>query len=236
MRDQYAGDVSDLLKFAFLRSLAGANRRLGVAWYYVPHNDGRADGRHLEWRDDPAWSGLDAHLVEQLSVIPARTVEALEQLRIWPPATSFHREAVSEMKEREGWSERQCKAFEKSDLVFIDPDNGLGSATERHATMAEVKALRKTGRALAFITFPGRTKKHPELVRDLHLQLANETGATGVFTLRTSVSLRWGTGRIPPRTRWFTVLDADDELRGRGREYAAKLAGIPGVTVEVLGL
>ena len=54
MRDQYAGDVSDVLKFAFLRALAGADRTLGIAWYYAPGDDGRADGRHLEWRDEPA--------------------------------------------------------------------------------------------------------------------------------------------------------------------------------------
>jgi hypothetical protein len=44
MRDQYAGDVSDVLKFAFLRALVGTDRRLGIAWYYVPGDDGRADG------------------------------------------------------------------------------------------------------------------------------------------------------------------------------------------------
>jgi hypothetical protein len=32
VRDQYAGDVSDVLKFAFLRALAGNDRTLGVAW------------------------------------------------------------------------------------------------------------------------------------------------------------------------------------------------------------
>lgn len=35
MRDQYAGDVSDFLKFAFLRALAGEDRILGIAWYYA---------------------------------------------------------------------------------------------------------------------------------------------------------------------------------------------------------
>jgi hypothetical protein len=55
MRDQYVGDVSDVLKIAFLRALAGADRTLGIAWYYAPGDDGRADGRHLEWRDEAAW-------------------------------------------------------------------------------------------------------------------------------------------------------------------------------------
>ncbi len=48
MRDQYAGDVSDVLNFAFLRALAGQDRTLGVAWYFAPGDDRRADERHLE--------------------------------------------------------------------------------------------------------------------------------------------------------------------------------------------
>jgi hypothetical protein len=31
MRDQYFGDVSDVIKFAFLRTLAGRDRTLGIA-------------------------------------------------------------------------------------------------------------------------------------------------------------------------------------------------------------
>ncbi len=53
MRDQYAGDVSDVLKFAFLRALAVQGRTLGIAWYYVAGDDRGPDGRHLEWRDEP---------------------------------------------------------------------------------------------------------------------------------------------------------------------------------------
>ncbi|WP_155268936.1 hypothetical protein [Brucella intermedia] len=48
MRDQYAGEVSDVLKFALLRALARQDRTLGVVWYYAPGDD----GRHLEWRDN----------------------------------------------------------------------------------------------------------------------------------------------------------------------------------------
>jgi hypothetical protein len=32
MRDRYAADVSDFLKFAFLRTLTGVDRKLSVAW------------------------------------------------------------------------------------------------------------------------------------------------------------------------------------------------------------
>jgi hypothetical protein len=54
VRDQYAGDVRDALKFSFLRALAGGDRTPGIAWYYAPRDDGRADGQHLEWRSEPA--------------------------------------------------------------------------------------------------------------------------------------------------------------------------------------
>ena len=67
MRDQYVGDISDVLKFAFLCSLTGNDRTLGIAWYYVPFDDGRPDGRHLEWKHEPAWRELDAPLHTGLS-------------------------------------------------------------------------------------------------------------------------------------------------------------------------
>ncbi|MER9247594.1 hypothetical protein [Mesorhizobium sp. M0590] len=54
MRDRYAGDVSDDLKSAFQRAVAGADRTLSIAWNYAPGDDGRPDGRHLEWHDRAA--------------------------------------------------------------------------------------------------------------------------------------------------------------------------------------
>ena len=78
MRDQYAGDVSDVLKFAFLRALAGTDRTLGIAWYYAPGDDGRADGRHLEWQDEPAWQRLDPQLHAGLSMLPAPAPRSAE--------------------------------------------------------------------------------------------------------------------------------------------------------------
>jgi hypothetical protein len=35
MRDQYAGDISDYLKFSFLRQVVPETHQLGIAWYYV---------------------------------------------------------------------------------------------------------------------------------------------------------------------------------------------------------
>jgi hypothetical protein len=61
MRDQYAGDISDLLKFALLRTLAGNDKTIGVGWYYNHEHDGSfQDGCHREYCDEPKWKAVDA--------------------------------------------------------------------------------------------------------------------------------------------------------------------------------
>jgi integrase len=63
MRDQYAGDISDLLKFAFLRAIAGDDKAIGVGWYYNSTHDGLQDGRHREYCGEKKWESLDRALL-----------------------------------------------------------------------------------------------------------------------------------------------------------------------------
>jgi hypothetical protein len=238
VRDQYAGDVSDILKFAFLRALAGADRTLGVAWYYAPEVDGLVDGRHLEWRDEPAWRQLDAQLHAGLSTLSERSIAALERATIWPNATVFHREPVPSRLLRSAWRMQMCAALDSANLVFLDPDNGLGSESEKHATYSEVNFLRRPGRTIVFITFPGRSMRHDALTQRLHERLSVETGAKGVLTLRTNVSVPYA--RRPrsyvQRQRWFTVVDPDAKLIVRARAFASTIASIPRVRALLDGI
>lgn len=231
MRDQYAGDVSDVLKFAFLRALASEDRTLGVGWYHAPGDDGRPDGRHLEWRDESAWRLLDAQLHAGLSSLPARTIAALESAPIWPPGTIFHREPMPSRQGRAVWAKRKRDTLARADLVFLDPDNGLGSETEKHATYAEIRRLRRPGRTLVFISFPGRSMKHDDLVKHLHAKLIDEADAEGVATLRTNVSVprASSSSSCVQRQRWFTIVDPDAQLITRAEKFAVALASIPRV-------
>ena len=231
MRDQYAGDVSDVLKFAFLRSLASTDRTLGVAWYYAPGDDGRPDGRHLEWRDEPAWSLLDAELHAGLSSLPARSIAALESAPIWPAGSMFHREPMPTRLGRAEWGSRKRETLAGANLVFLDPDNGIGAETEKHPTYTEIRRLRRPGRALVFITFPGRRMKHADLVKHLHSRLIDETDAEGAATLRTNVSVprASGSSSYVQRQRWFTIVDPDAKLLVRAEKFVAALAMVPRV-------
>jgi hypothetical protein len=234
MRDQYAGDISDILKFAFLRALARTDRLLGIAWYYAPGDDGRADGRHLEWHDEPAWQRLDAQAHAALSSLPERNIAALESAAMWPNGIIFHREPMPSQALRNAWSSRKRTALCSADIVFLDPDNGLGKEIAKHATFAEVRLLRRPGRAVVFITFPAR-KTHNEQVRQLHNQLVVEADAGRVITLRTNISVpsTKGSRFYVQRPRWFTVVDPDAELVVRVRRFADALLAIPRVSVRL---
>ena len=232
MRDQYAGDVSDVLKFAFLRALAGMDRKLGIAWYYAPGDDGRPDGRHLEWRNEAAWGQLDKELHSGLSTLPERSIAALERAAIWPTGKLFHREPMPTRAKRSGWGKSKRDALDGANLVFLDPDNGIGDETQKHATFSEIRMLRKPERAIVFITFPGRNMKHDVLLRRLHERLADEADADNIVTLRTSVSVPTVAG-YAPRLRWFTIVDPDTKLIARAQAFAKALASVPRVRAEL---
>jgi hypothetical protein len=235
MRDQYAGDISDVLKFAFLRALAGDDRTLGVAWYYAPDSDGRADGRHLEWRGEGAWRLLDAQLQAGLSALPERSVAAPERAAIWPKGALFRRDPMPQRLRRSAWAARKRAALEGADIIFLDPDNGLGAETEKHATLAEIRLLRRPGRVVVFITFAGRSTPHDALVRQLHEKLRTEAGADSALTLRTSTSVPRATGSpfVVQRHRWFTVIDPDVQVDARVRAFANALACVPRVRTQL---
>jgi hypothetical protein len=157
MRDQYVGDISDLLKFSLLRALVGRDRRLGIGWYYAVGDDNALDGRHLEWRDQSHWEALDPTLYKCLRTV-ARNVAALEKAEFWPTGVSFHRKPMPTAEHRAKWAFEKRLQLSNAEVVFLDPDNGLGAASEKHATISELVALRSSGRSIGFITFPKRQK------------------------------------------------------------------------------
>jgi hypothetical protein len=189
MRDQYAGDVSDLLKFAFLRKLAADDKTIGVGWYYNPTHDGRVkDGRHRKDCDESKWKSLDLALFNALRELPERSVAVLERLPIWPLKTRFYRIPVPSVGDRHSWAVDMKMVLQEASIIFLDPDNGVGSVSERHTTIAEITAMRQLGRAVVLIKFPGRENHDRQI--DAYHSLLGETGAVSMITVRTCVFCR----------------------------------------------
>lgn len=233
MRDQYVGDVSDAIKFALLRRLAGEDRRLGIAWYYNPDHDGRPDGRHIDWLEQEGWRELDAELHAAIAALPERSISALERAPIWASSAIFHREPVPPASARLRWGEAKRQALADADLVFLDPDNGVGAISARHASFDELRHLRRPGRALVFITFPGR-RPHADILADLHANVRHHTGTDSVLTLRTNISVPASKpGYFVQRQRWFTIIDADDTLVARALSFVSDAGSVRRLSIKI---
>jgi hypothetical protein len=154
MRHQCAGDVSDVLKIAFLRALAGADRTLGIAWYYEPGDDGHADGRHLEWRNEQAWQQLDTQLHAGLSMLPERSIAALGARR------SGRRSAcsiASRCRRASFVTHGNAKArhWMARTASFLTPTTGL-ARRRRSTPLSEIRLLGGLGERLCSSPFRGR--------------------------------------------------------------------------------
>lgn len=134
MQNRYVGDIGDYVKLAILRALS-PDHFLGVAWYLFPDEAHNADGRHINYLNDPdSWRRLDPELFDFLgqTVRGERSVEALESRQLLESATFFRENlrmgmlpASQRSSARNHWFDRAINALDGCDLVFADPDNGL---------------------------------------------------------------------------------------------------------------
>lgn len=142
MKNQYAGDVGDLSKFALLRSLRQAmpEVQVGLLWYLTPDDvrgPGSLDGRYVHYEalapcDQDLYSRLQrvAHGRRHLSSFDAagltgnlqQHADLLDPSRL-PP--SFRATA------RQKWFASAVQAVRDSHAVLLDPDNGIATPAVR---------------------------------------------------------------------------------------------------------
>jgi hypothetical protein len=234
MRDQYAGDVSDYLKYAFLRAVLPEGTALGVAWYFLGGHDGRQDGRHDEYLRDPQWRDLDPSLFDRLKGREHRSVATIEVLDIWPSTTNFHRTEVPVARSRGAWADDMLRELKNCDAVFLDPDNGVSRpqvTSRKSATVEEVKSIVQSDRLGLLIRFPHRVTTHDIQLADYHTTFA----PFRPITIRTCVRVPNANGGSSPRIRWFTGMNASDDVEAKMRAFADTVKRLPGASAEVAG-
>lgn len=133
MKDQYAGDVNDYLKYALLRELAGAHPGILQVCWMLTASDGRADGGRLAYLDDPErFAELDPEAFTALGALVRggrRSVAAVQDAGLLGQAR-FHAALLGdEPAARERYFANLLAALGVEDLVFFDPDNGLPVAS-----------------------------------------------------------------------------------------------------------
>ena len=132
MQDRYAGDIGDFGKIGLLKALQAQGLSVGVNWYRVDpigiekKADGsfkQKDGRYTI--PEKLWV-CDETLAEKLTEIAKsdhRSIQALEK-ESFITGARYYNEYVT-VERRDEWHKKALEQFRNTDVVFLDPDNGM---------------------------------------------------------------------------------------------------------------
>ncbi len=251
MQDRYLGDIGDFAKFGLLRELmaSGAAKRLGVLWYLVPDESHTNDGRHISYLEESPgnherFRRCDPSLYDTLGGLVrggTRCVSAIGRSGLLPPGTLFHNQALSyrgvrkaDRKAHRGeWLTVASKLSESTDLVFLDPDNGLEVGVDRHAAKGpkytyydDLDALNGEDRTLIVYQHANR---HGSMLEQIQGRLGDLQRRLG-RPAESLFALRWR--RISPRA--FLVASASGHRKTLRARAQSMLNGSWGAHFEMI--
>ncbi|MFB0920468.1 MAG: hypothetical protein QMB62_06250 [Oscillospiraceae bacterium] len=128
MQNRYAGDVGDFGKLGLLRISAHSGLKLGINWYLSEDEDHNNDGKHISYLTNPIYDACDPELRGELGYLVygnQRSVRTMEELVLIPGCVYFNGVVPKNIKDRAAWHQQALLQLRKTDMVFLDPDNGL---------------------------------------------------------------------------------------------------------------
>lgn len=120
-----------------LRYIARTNLALGINWYLTPDEGGNEDGKHISYLNKEDYLECDKELyniLKEIIIQDKRNVDNIQQSDICPNNTLFYKEILDYSNEfdwnhrnelRNKWHKKAIEKLSGSDIVFLDPDNGL---------------------------------------------------------------------------------------------------------------
>src|SRR5207247_1644230 len=197
MKNQYFGDVNYYAKYGMLRAL-GERLTIAVIWMLTP-DDGSRDGARTQYLQSGRIGDHDPELFAWLTAWfrngARRDVRLVEQSGLLPNCRFFDDVVPDGVAARAEWFERAREFARGSDLVFLDPDNGLpvksvkpgSSGWSKYVGWNEVETLSADGHALLVYQHLARVNR-PQFIsgklRELYVHL-------GVDRVTTFNSFDW---------------------------------------------
>ncbi|SRR6266567_458893 len=241
MQDRYVGDVGDFGKYGLLRALSSPRRgrsplSLGVVWYLVPDENHTADGGKIGYLTLPHdraafYRDCDPTLYDLLQRLVAggrRDTQSVAEAGMLTPETIFfgkpltfngvERKEKARLRHRAAWLVAAHKTTRACDLVFLDPDNGLGGTVVPHrkqgvkyAYPSEASAYLERGQSVVVYHHLGRRGNARQQIMRQFRRLGRPGFHDAVFALL----YHRGTARV-----FFVIESASHEhqLLGRARE------------------
>lgn len=228
VRHNFVNDIGDYAKYSLLRALCADGQgatRLGVIWYLTDHAEHNNDGRKRAHLLAPGWENLDPDLLAEMKRIEGAlygpdqlNLSLIEASGILPRGTAYFSEPVPRAQgtareratARADWFERARKAVADSDLVFLDPDNGLevpsapvtSPNASKYAAVAEIAALLEAGSSVVLYQHGNRS---PWSTQRQYICARIAAAASRDVTIR---SLRFGAFGV----RAFFCITGDQEM------------------------
>lgn len=198
MKNQYFGDINDYRKYGLLRAILDSTQlQILVAWMLTP-DDGSSDGKHTTYLEVPEqWRHYDVELFDGLKALVndeyPRDVDLIEKTDLLPNAT-YHSYIVQDLDhDREEWFRSLQRSVANSEIVFLDPDNGLEVKSKpygrrnscKYIYWKEVQAIWKTGNSmLIYQHFP--RKKRSQFIQQILESLHTNTPGSVVEAFSTA--------------------------------------------------
>ena len=140
MQNMYVGDIGDYGKFGLMRQLQNTGLSIGINWYFTSKEEHNNDGKHTKYLDEKLFQEYDPSLWDELKKIVDnnnRDIQALEssgilQAKYYSEELSFSEKSKAERKRiREEWHQNARKFLKNTDIVLVDPDNGIVTSSSK---------------------------------------------------------------------------------------------------------
>jgi hypothetical protein len=198
MKNQYFGDLNDFKKYGLLRALSGSGRLSTAVCWTLTENDSRSDGSRIRYLREPTvWRNRDPilfdHLREQVLRKGVRRVRAIERAGVLPNCRFFGGIVGDDATLRDDYFERFFRFAEGAELIFFDPDNGLGvksvargrKRSSKYLYQCELDRAFRVGHSVLFYQhFPRRPRD--KFFEGLVHQLGRLRGLKSIFSFSSS--------------------------------------------------
>lgn len=198
MKNKYFGDINDYRKYGLIRAILRSDKfNLLIAWMLTP-DDLNNDGKHIDYLSKPKkWHKYDEELYKELQHLmknpSTRNVGLIEKTNLLPGAKYFSREVPDSSNDRRDWFQYLLSNTKDSDLVFLDPDNGIEvnskpygrKDSSKYLYWREISDLWEQGKSLLIYQHFCREKRQ-SFIRRLKEELQKNTKDSLIAAFTTS--------------------------------------------------
>ena len=193
MQERYLGDTHDFNKFIFLKFLSNQfKKKIGLNWYLVnTSNLGDKekklnDGENRDYLFKKKISNLDKKLINELLEFNSKQnrnlVDFTKKTHL-KKFVKFYNKTLNR-ENRQEWFKESLLFFKTSEIIFLDPDNGLKPKSVRENSKMsikyvlnnELKQINKSGKSLIFCQFQSFSSPHKKMLKDKVQILKNDIG------------------------------------------------------------